>query len=145
MEHKVQIDPEVMTEVNKLRELLHRYSYEYYTLDAPTVPDAEYDRLFRRLQALETANPELITPNSPTQKVGGAVLAELEPVTHKIPMLSLDNVFDDEQLTAFVNRVGQGLGRDTSNLEFCAEPKLDGLACSFIYEYGELEIGRAHV
>lgn len=138
MEHKVQIDPEVMTEVNKLRELLHRYSYEYYTLDAPTVPDAEYDRLFRRLQALETANPELITPNSPTQKVGGAVLAELEPVTHKIPMLSLDNVFDDEQLTAFVNRVGQGLGRDTSNLEFCAEPKLDGLACSFIYEHGEL-------
>lgn len=138
MEHKVQIDPEVMTEVNKLRELLHRYSYEYYTLDAPTVPDAEYDRLFRRLQALEMANPELITPNSPTQKVGGAVLAELEPVTHKIPMLSLDNVFDDEELTAFVNRVGQGLGRDTSNLEFCAEPKLDGLACSFIYEHGEL-------
>lgn len=128
------------TEIQDLSKLLHRYAYEYYTLDEPSVPDVEYDRLFKRLQELEKLYPELKSSNSPTQKIGGAVLSELEPVTHKKPMLSLDNVFNDEQLQGFIGRVGQGLECDIHTLEFCAEPKLDGLALSLIYEHGELTL-----
>lgn len=89
---------ELKLRVEELSKLLHRYRYEYYTLDDATVPDAEYDRLFRELEAIEKKYPELIDKNSPTQKVGGDILDDFDTVTHKIPMLSLDNVFNSQQL-----------------------------------------------
>ncbi len=121
-----------------LRTLINRYSYEYYTLDDPSVPDAEYDRLFRELRDLEKEHPELDIPNSPTHKVGGPVLDDFKKVVHRSRMLSLDDIFSDGDLLDFVNRVSAGLGMSEADIEFCAEVKLDGLACSIIYENGEL-------
>ena len=121
-----------------LRRLINRYSYEYYTLDDPSVPDAEYDRLMHELRDLERAYPELDTPNSPTHKIGGPVLEDFRKVVHKSRMLSLDDIFSDGDLQDFVNRVSAGLGMSEADIEFCAEVKLDGLACSIIYENGEL-------
>jgi len=123
-------------QVQELSELLEEYNYQYYVQDNPSVPDAEYDRVFKLLQQLESQYPDLLTSNSPTQKVGGAALSKFEQVTHQIPMLSLDNVFDSESLNDFMQRV-----EDKSNLKetaFCIEPKLDGLAASIIYENGLL-------
>ncbi|MGN1392660.1 MAG: NAD-dependent DNA ligase LigA [Succinivibrionaceae bacterium] len=129
---------QIQDKIKELSKKLHRYSYEYYTLDAPSVPDSEYDRLFKELQFLEDKYPEYLDKNSPTQKVGGNILSEFEPVYHKVPMLSLDNVFDDQQLCSFVSRVEDGISTLSKNIEFCAEPKLDGLAVSIVYENGEL-------
>lgn len=126
------------TRVKELSQKLHQYSYEYYTLDDPSVPDSEYDKLFIELQNLEKQFPELVVPTSPTQKVGGEILENFEPVEHKIPMLSLDNVFNDEQLSSFVSRIEDGLSKVENKIEFCAEPKLDGLAVSIVYENGLL-------
>lgn len=127
---------EIEQQVQQLSELLQDYNYQYYVLDEPTVPDAEYDRIFKQLQQLETDNPILKLANSPTQKVGGVALSKFEQVTHKLPMLSLDNVFDSEQLDDFMQRV---LDKSTlSETAFCIEPKLDGLAASIIYENGLL-------
>ncbi|OHX12793.1 DNA ligase (NAD(+)) LigA [Chromobacterium sphagni] len=130
----------------QLRELLNRYGHEYYVLDAPTVPDAEYDRLFRELQQLEEAFPELRRDDSPTSRVGGAPLAEFGQVTHAVPMLSLANAFSDMQLddpaerhaelTQFDERVRKGL--DATDIEYATEPKFDGLAISLLYENGVL-------
>lgn len=124
--------------IDDISKLLHKYSYEYYTLDEPSVPDSEYDRLFNELKDLENLYPSLKSPTSPTQKVGGDILESLAPVTHRTPMLSLDNVFDDQQLSSFVNRVSVSLSINEQLIEFCAEPKLDGLAVSIIYEKGKL-------
>lgn len=121
----------------ELRDLLNHYNYLYYVADNPEVPDAEYDRLFRELQRLEAAHPELCSSDSPTQRVGGAVLDKFAEVTHLTPMLSLDNVFDREELEAFDRRVRDRLNTDAPQT-YAAEPKLDGLAISLRYEAGVL-------
>ncbi|OQX03623.1 MAG: DNA ligase (NAD(+)) LigA [Thiothrix lacustris] len=122
-------------QLETLREQLRYHNHRYYVLDDPQIPDVEYDRLFRELQVLEVAHPDLITPDSPTQRVGGAALSEFGEVKHVIPMLSLGNVFSDEELLAFDKRIHDRLKSDTET-EFVAEPKLDGLAISILYENG---------
>jgi len=124
--------------IDQLREQLNRHSYLYYVLDSPEVPDSEYDRLYRELQQLEQKCPDLVTPDSPTQRVGEQPLKAFSQLTHRIPMLSLDNVFSEDELEAFFKRIHDRLERD-EELEFNAEPKLDGLAVSLIYEKGLFE------
>ncbi len=127
----------IENQINQLRTQLRHHEYQYHVLDAPEVPDAEYDRLMRELRELETAHPELITADSPTQRVGAAPISAFEQVKHQVPMLSLDNVFDDESYLAFYKRVQDRL-KTTEPLTFCCELKLDGLAVSLLYENGEL-------
>lgn len=125
-------------QIDKLRQDLRRYEYEYHVLDNPTIPDAEYDRLFHQLKALEAAHPELITADSPTQRVGAKPLSGFAQIRHEIPMLSLDNAFSDEEFYAFVKRIEDRLIRLPDPLTFCCEPKLDGLAVSILYVNGVL-------
>src|SRR3990167_1256642 len=125
-------------DVHALREQIRRYDYHYYVLDAPLVPDAEYDRMFQMLQQLEDAHPEWITPDSPTQRVGIAPVSMLTPFAHIQPMLSLSNVFSREELEAFMTRVGDKLACDVNALMFACEPKFDGLAVNLMYEDGRL-------
>ena len=125
--------------VAELREQLKEHDHRYYVLDAPLIPDAEYDRLFRELQALEAAHPEWITPDSPTQRVGGAASDAFAPVRHRQPMLSLNNCFDAAEFEAFDRRVREGLGQ--AQVGYAAEPKLDGLAISLTYQEGLLMRG----
>ncbi|AFJ46215.1 NAD-dependent DNA ligase LigA [Shimwellia blattae] len=120
-----------------LRATLRHHEYLYHVQDAPEIPDAEYDRLMRELRALEEAHPQLITADSPTQRVGAAPLSEFTQVSHEVPMLSLDNVFDEESFRAFYKRVQDRL-RNTEEITFCCELKLDGLAVSLLYEDGLL-------
>ncbi|CDL81125.1 NAD-dependent DNA ligase LigA [Xenorhabdus szentirmaii] len=127
----------IIIEIKKLRELLRHHEYLYHVMDAPEIPDTEYDRLMRELKALEEEHPALITADSPTQRVGAAPLTAFEQVRHEIPMLSLDNVFDEESYLAFDKRVHDRL-KDSQDLVFCCELKLDGLAVSLLYENGEL-------
>ncbi len=122
--------------IAKLREEIELHNYRYYVLDAPTIPDAEFDRLFRELQELEAAHPELVTPDSPTQRVGGAPAAEFQEVRHRVPMLSLNNAFEEEDAANFDRRVREGLGKE--DIEYAVEPKFDGLAISLVYEGGVL-------
>ena len=132
--------------IRTLVQTLNRYAHEYYTLDAPSVPDAEYDRLYRELEALEAEYPQFRLPESPTQRVGGAVLDGFETVVHAVPMLSLNNAFsprDDEtgafdhaEFLAFDERVCKELG--VPQVEYAAEPKFDGLAVSLLYQNGIL-------
>lgn len=125
-------------QIDTLRQDLRRYEYEYHVLDNPTIPDAEYDRLFHQLKALEATHPELITADSPTQRVGAKPLSGFAQIRHEIPMLSLDNVFSDEEFYAFVKRIEDRLIRLPEPLTFCCEPKLDGLAVSILYVNGVL-------
>ncbi len=118
----------------ELRRQLEEHNHRYYVLDDPSVPDAEYDKLFRELQELEAAHPELRTADSPTQRVGGAPLKDFAPVRHRLPMQSLNNCFSEEELGEFDRRVREGLGRESA--AYVAEPKLDGLAVSLVYEDG---------
>lgn len=120
-----------------LKAELNRHSHAYYVLDAPTIPDAEYDRMFRELVELEQAHPDLITSDSPTQRVGGKPLPQFEQVRHSLPMLSLNNAFGDEEVTAFDRRVRDGL-QVTEEVEYSTELKFDGLAISVRYEDGIL-------
>ncbi|MCU0761925.1 MAG: NAD-dependent DNA ligase LigA [Hydrogenophaga sp.] len=126
----------------ELRALLHHHAHRYYTLDDPEIPDAEYDRLFRELQTLEAQHPELLTPDSPTQRVGGRVLDTLEPVRHRVPMLSINTETDTEPSGAlkFDTRVRRALGLSDTDapVEYVAELKFDGLAMSLRYEDGVL-------
>lgn len=124
--------------VQQLRAELLRHSHRYYVLDDPEIPDAEYDRLMRELQTLEARFPEWITPDSPSQRVGGAVLDEFREVAHLRPMLSLDNVFDATEFAAFDKRVRDRLGV-AGPIEYAGEPKYDGIAVSLIYRAGLLE------
>lgn len=126
--------------VTELHQQINHYNHQYYVLDQPTVPDAEYDRLMRELIALEQQYPELKTVDSPSQKVGGEALKSFTQVTHQLPMLSLDNVFSADEWQAFVKRVNDRLDSNINITEvaFCAEPKLDGLAVSLRYEQGIL-------
>jgi len=128
---------EVEKEIESLRQQLRYHAYRYYVLDDPDIPDAEYDRMHNRLVALEAEYPELITHDSPTQRVGSTPLSAFEQIKHQIPMLSLDNVFSEEALLAFNQRIQDRLKTD-DEIEFVAEPKLDGLAISMRYENGEL-------
>ena len=125
-------------QIDTLRQDLRRYEYEYHVLDNPTIPDAEYDRLFHQLKALEAEHPELITADSPTQRVGAKPLSGFAQIRHEIPMLSLDNAFSDEEFYAFVKRIEDRLIRLPAPLTFCCEPKLDGLAVSILYVNGVL-------
>ena len=135
-------DPSPAQRARELRELLHRHAHLYYVLDAPTLPDAEYDRLFQELQAIERAHPELLTPDSPTQRVLGAVLDGLSPVRHTVPMLSIQTETDTEATgaLAFDARVRRelGLADDAPAVEYAAELKFDGLAINLRYEHGVL-------
>ncbi|WP_298610733.1 NAD-dependent DNA ligase LigA [uncultured Thiothrix sp.] len=127
--------PSVSEQIEALRTQIRHHNHLYYVLDDPQIPDAEYDRLFRELQALETAHPECITSDSPTQRVGGEALSEFGSVRHELPMLSLANVFSEEELANFDRRIHERL-KDEGELEYVAEPKLDGLAISLLYENG---------
>lgn len=129
-------DSSIAHQIEYLRSQLREANYLYYVLDNPSIPDVEYDRLFRQLQQLEHAHPELITRDSPTQRVGDKALDDFAQVQHRVPMLSLDNVFNDEELVAFDRRVRERLETD-DEIEYVCEPKLDGLAVSLLYENGE--------
>lgn len=120
--------------VRRLREALERHSHAYYVLDAPTVPDAEYDRLFRELEALEAAHPGLLSEDSPTRRVGASPLSAFDEVLHAVPMLSLGNAFTEEEVAGFDRRCRQGLG--VESIAYAVEPKFDGLAVSLRYENG---------
>ncbi len=125
-----------------LRQELNRHGYAYYVLDAPTIPDAEYDKLFRELQALEEVHPELVSFDSPTQRVGGAPLTQFDEVQHTVPMLSLGNGFSDDDIINFDRRVREGLQAGGAVLdgevEYATELKFDGLAINLRYENGLL-------
>ncbi len=131
------IPSDITQRARELRDLINRYNIRYYVHDDPEVPDAEYDRLFEELKQLEARYPVLQTPDSPTRRVGGKPLEKFQPVTHAVPMLSLDNVFDEAGLTAFDQRVRDWLQTDSSPV-YAAEPKLDGLAINLRYEQGIL-------
>lgn len=124
-------------QLTELRTTLRHHEYLYHVMDAPEIPDAEYDRLLRELRALEEQHPELITPDSPTQRVGAAPLTAFSQVRHEVPMLSLDNVFDEASFLAFNKRVQDRL-KNSDALVWCCELKLDGLAVSLLYENGVL-------
>ena len=128
---------QVVTEINDLRNELGEHNHRYHVLDAPVISDAGYDRMLRRLEALERDYPELVTPDSPTQRVGGAPLARFETVNHSVAMLSLNNAFSAEEFSEFDRRCREGSGREI--LVYSAEPKLDGLAVSLVYEKGVLQ------
>jgi DNA ligase (NAD+) len=120
-----------------LRARIRHHDHRYYVLDDPEIPDADYDRLMVELRALEAEYPDLITPDSPTQRVSGEPVASFGVVTHKVPMLSLDNAFTEEDVLAFDRRIHDRLGAEAAgDLEYVAEPKLDGLAVTVIYEQG---------
>src|SRR3954468_23806135 len=130
------------SQIERLRREIERHNRLYYLDAAPEITDAEYDRLFRQLEALEAAHPELVSPDSPTQRVGGAPASDLAPVRHDIPMLSIRTETDTEDSGAakFDARVRKELGLEADDppVEYCAELKCDGLAISLRYEAGEL-------
>jgi len=136
---------QVHSTINDLREQLHHHNYLYYALDDPQLPDAEYDRLLRQLQDLEANHPELITPDSPTQRVGSAPLDAFKQVAHEMPMLSLGNAFSQDEFVDFNKRVFERLKPyfdrnhpSSEKIEYACEPKLDGIAVSLVYEEGLL-------
>ena len=126
--------------IESLRDEIRYHNYQYHTLDEIEIPDAEYDRLMRQLQDLEKDYPELVTPDSPTQRVGAEPSDALQTVEHRLPMLSLDNVFAEDELREFHKRVAEKLEFEdgAADLQYAAEPKLDGAAVSLLYEGGGL-------
>lgn len=119
--------------INELRDLLNEYGHAYYVLDAPVVPDAVYDEYMNELLELEAAHPEFVSPDSPTQRVGGDVLEGFKKVTHTYPMLSLSNAFGEDDLRDFDRKIRQAIG---NNFSYVCELKIDGLAISLRYENG---------
>lgn len=135
---------ELAQRIAELRESINTFNYQYYALDNPTIPDAEYDRLYRDLQALEKQYPSAVTPDSPTQRVGAAPLSAFTQVTHRLPMLSLDNAFNHDELREFHRRVVErlkALDIPVGNINYACEPKLDGIAVSLLYKKGVLVQG----
>ncbi len=130
----------IRKKIESLREEIRYHNYRYHTLDDIEIPDAEYDRLLRELQALENENPELISPDSPTQRVGAEPSSALGTVQHRLPMLSLDNAFSEDELRDFHTRVADKLEFEDGapDLLYSAEPKLDGAAVSLLFEEGVL-------
>jgi len=133
--------PDVAEEIARLRSEIEDANYRYYVLDEPTLSDADYDRKFRRLQELEAQHPEQLTADSPTQRVGAKPADGFEQVVHAIPMLSLDNAFNADEISAFAQRVAERLECTADDLEFSCEPKLDGAAVSLVYDQGKLVSG----
>lgn len=129
---------EIKEQIADLIEKIRMYDYHYYVLDNPLVPDIEYDRCFRELQQLETQYPQFLSPDSPTQRVSGTAADAFMAVAHKQPMLSLSNVFNTEELQAFIKRATEKLDEPNQQLVFACEPKLDGLAVNITYENGHL-------
>ncbi|MEN5029945.1 NAD-dependent DNA ligase LigA [Pseudomonas sp. Ps21-P2] len=131
------------TRILELRAVLDQHNYRYHVLDEPSIPDVEYDRLFHELKALEAENPHLVTPDSPTQRVGSAALSAFTQVRHEIPMLSLGNAFEETDMLEFDRRVNEGLDLPAASkkVEYSCEPKLDGLAVSLLYQNGALVRG----
>ncbi len=126
--------------IEELRSLIDHHNRRYYQLDDPEISDAEYDRLLLELQQLETSFPDLVTPDSPTRRVGALPLEKFQPVRHLSPMLSLANAFSEEEIRAFDERIRKFLGaRET--VSFVAEPKLDGAAVNLIYDGGDFVSG----
>ncbi|HEY8368152.1 MAG TPA: NAD-dependent DNA ligase LigA, partial [Thermodesulfobacteriota bacterium] len=126
----------------ELREAIEYHNYRYYVLDDPEISDAEYDRLLRELETIEREHPELAEPDSPTQRVGAKPSERFEPVRHGVPMLSLANAFDVEEVREFDRRVKRLLGLDeAARVEYSAEPKTDGLAVELVYERGAFTVG----
>lgn len=123
--------------LDQLKQQLRHHEYLYHVLDAPEIPDAEYDKLMQELKAIEAEYPQWVTSDSPTQRVGAQPLSSFETVRHAIPMLSLDNVFDEASYLSFDKRIHDRL-KNNDDLIFCCELKLDGLAVSLLYENGEL-------
>jgi len=134
--HEDSVPKQLTQRAVTLREQIDYHNYRYYVLDDPEIPDAEFDKLFRELQQLEHDHPALITSDSPTQRVGAAPITEFGEVKHDVPMLSLDNAFSEDEVRAFDRRVREALKVDEVN--YAAEPKLDGLAVSLLYEDGLL-------
>lgn len=131
---------DILRRIEKLRELIEEHNYRYYVLNSPTISDAKFDSLFRELQQLETEHPELITPQSPTQRVGAAPLKIFAQIKHEIPMLSLHNGFSEEDVLAFDKRIHERLDlAATHDIEYVCEPKFDGLSVSLVYKNGALE------
>nr|WP_081301748.1 NAD-dependent DNA ligase LigA [Gilliamella apicola] len=129
---------DVIEQLTSLRNLIRHHEYCYYVLDAPEIPDSEYDKLIKQLQQIEQQYPNLITTDSPTQRVGGAALSQFASIKHELPMLSLDNVFDESSFIAFNKRVKDRLHiTENEQVEYCCELKLDGLAVSILYENGK--------
>lgn len=133
---------EAEARISRLRDEIRRHNRLYYQLDAPEITDAEYDALFRELVELETAFPELVTPDSPTMRVGGAPLEKFLQVTHRIPMLSLENAMVEEDIREFETRIRNALGMPYDvEIDYVCEPKMDGLAVELVYEDGEFVVG----
>ncbi|WP_231871260.1 NAD-dependent DNA ligase LigA [Halioglobus sp. HI00S01] len=132
---------DLRAELDRLRSELRDWNHRYYVLDDPSVPDAEYDRSMRRLQSIEAENPDWVTPDSPSQRVGDKPLDQFSQVAHEVPMLSLDNAFDAAELADFERRCLDRLGVDAAPLTYNCEPKLDGIAVSLLYRDGLLERG----
>ncbi len=128
--------PELQARINSLRQSINQHNHYYHALDDPRISDAEYDRLMAELLELEAAYPDLVTDDSPTQRVGAVPLSSFQEVRHERPMLSLSNAFSDEEVQGFHQRICQTLGVD--NITYCAELKMDGLAISLLYEAGRL-------
>lgn len=129
------VSDDIISELNALKFQLNEFNYQYYVLDDPTVPDSEYDRQMRRLQEIEQQYPQLLSADSPSQKVGGTPLDAFTQIQHEVPMLSLDNAFNEEALFAFEKRLKDRLKREV-DIQYSCEPKLDGLAVSILYEEG---------
>ncbi len=129
-----EIPDHILQRVHKLRAAIEQHNYSYSALDLPTIPDSEYDKLYCELQKIEQHYPQLVTPDSPTQRVGIAPLKEFTRITHRTPMLSLGNAFEANEVDAFDQRVRECLG--VGNVEYAVEPKFDGLAISLCYENG---------
>ncbi|MFB0905791.1 MAG: NAD-dependent DNA ligase LigA, partial [Pseudomonadales bacterium] len=126
--------PDVVSRIDALKAALHHHNYQYHALDAPIITDFEYDELFQALLALEKAHPALLTKDSPTQRVGSEPLAGFAQIQHEMPMLSLDNAFNADEIAEFHQRVVERLGQP--RVRYCAEPKIDGVAISLLYEGG---------
>lgn len=120
------------TEMRELRDTLNAHGYRYYVLDAPTISDYEYDHMLRRLEDLEREHPEEVTPDSPTQRVGGPALSQFEQVRHDVPLESLQDVFDGEEVRDFLLRVAETMPQ----AEYSVEPKVDGLSVALEYRDG---------
>jgi len=137
-----QILEQVRAEYEQLKDELNQHNHRYYVLDEPTIPDSEYDRSMRRLQDIEQQHPELLSDDSPSQRVGGAALPSFSQVSHAVPMLSLDNAFSEEELEAFDRRISDRLNyKDDQQIDYVCEPKLDGVAVSLLYNQGLLVRG----
>jgi len=133
-EESLSTKPSDESRVAQIRDLIRLYDFQYYVQDAPSVSDNEYDGLYRELQLLEAKHPSLVTPDSPTQRVGGSPVKAFSSITHRVAMLSLNNAFGEEELRSFDKRVREGMG--LSQVEYAVEPKFDGLAITLTYENG---------